>query len=160
MNRPNKALINSIHEDITTCQELLTLLKNEQKHLAERDFDSLDKLIDDKGRLLIKLDRNALTRTQWVAKYQANAQISPKEATDTFTELAKEHGLSDIWQQLQTLFKACQEANEVNGKTMVRSRSTHQRLFNILRGQNTSGQLYDGKGGKNKGLSSSSIGQA
>lgn len=160
MATANTLLAQGIEQDIANCQQLLDLLEQEQTLLADRDFDGLDKLIDQKSRLLIKLDRNALTRSQWVANYQANTKDSPKEAVDAFAEAAKKHGLAEHWFQLQALFKTCHETNEVNGKMMVRNRSTHQRLLNILRGQNNSGQLYNGKGTKHQGLSSSTLGQA
>ncbi|BCD99259.1 flagella synthesis protein FlgN [Marinagarivorans cellulosilyticus] len=157
----NDRLAKSISNDINACQNLLALLEQEREHLKKREIDSLDALIEAKSKLLNQLHQSALTRTQWTSQYQSEAQQSTaSSAEQVFSQYAIENGLAEQWQKLQQLFKACQDANEVNGKVMMRSQSTHERLLNILRGQGNNSPLYNGKGAKHNQNSRGTLGEA
>ncbi|HEY7773210.1 MAG TPA: flagellar protein FlgN [Marinagarivorans sp.] len=157
----NERLAKSINNDIYACEKLLSLLEQEREHLAQRNIDELDPLIEAKSLLLNQLHQSAVARTQWSAQFQAQAQDRDDDLLEkSFSDFAQENGLAEQWQKLQGLFKACQAANEVNGKAMMRSQSTHERLLNILRGQGSSSSLYNDKGAKHNQNSRGTLGEA
>ena len=156
----NDRLAKSISNDINACQNLLALLEQEREHLKKREIESLDTIIEAKSKLLNQLHQSAFTRTQWTNQYQSEAQNGNASAEQSFSQYANENGLTEQWQKLQDLFKACQNANEVNGKVMMRSQSTHERLLNILRGQDNNSPLYNGKGTKHNQNARGTLGEA
>ncbi len=153
-------LLKSIERDISACNQLISLLEHEHTALIARDTETLESIINDKSTLLSQLNQSAMTRTQWVNHYKNSTQNSQDAMIHSFTELANETGLQEQWQHLQSLFKQCKAANDINGKTMARSQVTNERLLNILRGQHNTPHLYDGKGAKGNRSQGNTLGQA
>lgn len=153
-------LAKGITRDIDACEQLLTLLHQEQTLLKERQLESLEQLVNDKSQLLNQLHQSAVARSQWIAHFQREKPTADQETETAFSDIAEQLGLSDDWAKLKRLFKACQDANEVNGKTLARSHATHERLLNILRGQGDSQGLYTGKGAASKNNYGTRLGEA
>ncbi len=150
-----KILKRNIQVSTQCCENLLVMLKQEQVFLKTRDFDELDNLIAKKSELLKQLEQCALQREQWI---KTNAPT--EEITTAFTQWAKKNNLAEAWHAHQELFKACQYANEVNGKLMLRNQATHKQLLDILRGNQGSGALYTDKGTKNSSSNRNTLGEA
>lgn len=153
-------LAKGITHDINTCEQLLALLKEEQNLLKERKLDSLEQLVNEKSHLLNQLHHSAVSRAQWIAHFNREKPAANQETEAAFSEIAEQLGLSEDWAALKSLFKACQDANEINGKTLARSHATHERLLNILRGQGNDQTLYTGKGAASKSQSGTRLGEA
>lgn len=153
-------LAKGITRDIETCEQLLVFLAQEQTLLKERELESLEQLVNDKSQLLNQLHQSAVSRTQWIAHFNREKPNADQETEAAFSEIAEQLGLSEDWAKLKKLFKACQEANEVNGKTLARSQATHERLLNILRGQGNGQTLYTGKGAASKSNFGTRLGEA
>jgi flagella synthesis protein FlgN len=156
----NDRLAKSISQDIQACEHLRELLSKERELLKNREIDALDPLIEAKTKILNQLNQSAITRSQWTAHYQRESQQAEQDIAKVFIQYAKENGLAEQWRKLQSLFKECQMANEINGKTLMRSQSTHERLLSILRGQSVANNLYTDKGAKRNSASGSALGKA
>ena len=165
-----KILKRNIQVSTQCCENLLQMLQQEQVFLKTRNFDELDILITKKSELLKQLEQCVVQREQWIksnkktsdkgAQEKNDAGSSAAEITASFALWAKKNNLADAWHNHQTLSKACQHANEVNGKLMLRNQATHKQLLDILRGNQGSGALYTGKGTKNPGPSRNTLGEA
>lgn len=132
-----------IQQDIKSCEILLQLLHAERDALKERQLDLLEDIIQNKAEHLLSLEKSANLRAQWLADPQAaSATLEQRWAT----LLAKQAPhLQPLWQKLRDLLQTCQSENEVNGKMLGRSQQTLNRVLGLLRGQDTSPNLYSGK---------------
>ena len=139
-------IADSIERDIATCEKLFNLLLHERDLLAERAFEPLDLIIQEKSDSLIQLEHSARQRQAWLIESGLNTQADPAAAFYTWLQENQQEHLSERWQRLKELLAQCQSANEVNGKIIHRGQATHQKLIGILRGQDQQTMLYTGKG--------------
>lgn len=143
----------SIESDITACQHLIHLLHHERDLLAERAFEPLDLIIQEKADWLKKLEHSARLRQACIEASGLPQQTDPNSAFVQWLTAHHQEHLSERWALLKDLLNQCKEANEVNGKLIHRSQATHQTLVGILRGQDHQTMLYTDKGiKKNTGL--------
>jgi flagellar biosynthesis protein FlgN len=136
----------SIENDITACEKLLQLLLHERDLLAERAFDPLDIMIQEKGSWLIKLEHSARQRQKWLVESGLDTHTDPVAAFQLWLEENNQQQLGARWQLLKEQLDLCKDANEVNGKLIHRGQATNQTLIGILRGQDHQTMLYTGKG--------------
>lgn len=146
-----------ITADISACERLLVLLEDENTALQERNLDTLQEIIEEKSIHLNHLEMSAKTRTQWMEGHQGDNL--DKEWQQLLAEF-KQPSLAQAWEKLKQLQNTCRERNEINGRILTRSQQTYGRLLNILRGQNTSADLYTQSGAKTNNTSSCSVGEA
>jgi flagellar biosynthesis protein FlgN len=136
----------SIESDIGACDKLIQLLHHERDLLAERAFETLELLIQEKSDWLKKLEHSSVQRQAWLLESGLNSHSDPAAAFQSWvTENNQEH-LGERWQLLKIRLDECKNANEVNGKLIYRGQATHQKLIGILRGQDHQTMLYTGKG--------------
>lgn len=157
---PLKQIADSIESDITACEQLIRLLHHERDLLAERAFEPLDLIIQEKADWLKKLEHSARLRQSCLETSGLMQTADPSAAfLQWLTEHHQEH-LSERWLRLKDLLNECQEANDVNGKLIHRGQATHQTLVGILRGQDHQTMLYTGKGIKKATGLAAPIGKA
>ncbi|HRH78673.1 MAG TPA: flagellar protein FlgN [Cellvibrionaceae bacterium] len=157
---PLKQIADSIESDITACEQLIRLLHHERDLLAERAFEPLDLIIQEKAAWLKKLEHSARLRQSCLETSGLTQTADPSAAfLQWLTEHNHEH-LSERWALLKHLLNECQEANDVNGKLIHRGQATHQTLVGILRGQDHQTMLYTGKGVKKATGLAAPIGKA
>ena len=150
-----KQLQQMISNDITACESLLALLDEEQSALKERNADRLAEIINEKTPHLELLEKNANTRNQWAAHHQNSASIWAENISSQFGE-----DIRRSWERFKTLMQNCKVKNEVNGKMIARNQKIFGRLLDILRGQNTSNNLYNQTGNASGGNRSQIVGEA
>lgn len=142
-----------ISQDIQACELLLSLLAQEQDALKNREPDALAEIIEAKIPPLSHLEQSAQVRASWL---QAAGQETTAEAWLKMLSNSEQLSLKENWYKLKTLMTECRLKNEVNGKLLVRNQQVFGRLLDLLRGQNTSANLYTASGAA-KGYSGSNI---
>ncbi|MEY4588453.1 MAG: hypothetical protein RL497_529 [Pseudomonadota bacterium] len=150
----------SIEHDIVACEKLFHLLVHERGLLAERAFELLDLIIQEKSDWLIKLEHSARQRHTWLVESGLNTQADPAAAFLKWLQENQHETLGERWEILKDQLAKCQDANEINGKLIHRGQATHQKLIGILRGQNHQTLLYTGKGIKKAAGYAEPIGKA
>ncbi len=153
-------LVSHINNDIKVCEKLLTLLKNEREYLKKRNFDELDKLIEDKAKALKHLENSANSRTNILTQYASNLSDNEEVRWQKLIEKFNSHDLLQSWVRLKQLIVDCKSENEINGKLMTRNEHTFNRLLDILRGQEKGPELYTGKGSKSGNGAKHQLGSA
>jgi flagellar biosynthesis protein FlgN len=154
------AIEQQIDQDIQSCQTLLQLLRHERTLLKDRDFDTLDKLMDEKTHWLARLEQSGQQRQAWIRATPWASSPDPAAAWNAWLQEIQQPNLSEKWQALKELLDACKSENDVNGKVIARGRQTYQRLVGILRGQDQQTLLYTGKGTSGNGYQAGPLGKA
>lgn len=153
-------IADSIERDIGACEKLIQLLHHERGLLAERAFETLDMVIQEKADWLKKLEHSARERQDWLVESGLNSHSDSAAAFQTWIKENHQEHLGERWQLLKTRLDECKDANEVNGKLISRGQATHQKLIGILRGQDHQTMLYTGKGLKKTTGHAAPIGKA
>lgn len=153
-------IADSIEQDIVACETLVQLLQHERKLLADRAYDTLDSIIQEKSAWLIKLEQSAKTRQSLLIDSGINSADDPAAAFMAWLESSGQQKLAGRWQLLKTRMEECKNANEINGKLIYRGQATHQKLIGILRGQDSQTMLYTDKGVKKNSGQPLPIGKA
>lgn len=153
-------IADSIENDINACETLIQLLHHERGLLAERAFETLDLVIQEKSDWLKKLEHSARERQAWLVESGLGTQTDPAAAFKSWLKDNQQELLEERWELLKTRLDECKNANEVNGKLIYRGQATHQKLIGILRGQDHQTMLYTGKGVKKATGQAAPIGKA
>ena len=133
----------------------------------KKDFDDLDtntkqaviqEIIQQKDQLLDGLAFHAKQREQALRALGLETNLAGWEKF--LLRDPSRLNLIPGWRALTEEFKACQEANEINGKMINRSRQTLTHLLNVMRGQVAAPSLYTQKGGTAHQTSSYSFAKA
>lgn len=131
----------ALEADNATSEVLETLLIKERQALEERDYDSFEKLLEEKDQLLKRLQINALNRTQFLHQsgFVNAAQL---------LEQAKAEApiVADLWQKLEKQWLVCQELNRINEQIVKRTEIVVRRSLDILRGQSNNTKVYGANG--------------
>ncbi len=140
-----RAIESLLQQDLQTVRELNELLLQEREALKGRDYQQQSHLIEEKNRRLNLLDANRQKRERLLSTLE---QPITKAAWEQLIKNAENPQLQQLWRSLQEAFAECQEANQVNGKMIGRSRQIFGRLLSIVRGQVETPELYNQKGGR------------
>lgn len=148
----------NVDHDIAACTTLLTLLKEEQEALKNREADKVDSLIDKKVPLLDRLEASSKLRQAWAAN--ANTASTEEGWANMLTELG-DSSIQTDWATLKQLYIDVRNQNEVNGKLLSRHQSTIKRLLDVMRG-NTSNtpNLYNSTGYASSSAQGNKVGEA
>lgn len=137
--------------DLENSEKLKETLQQERSTLQQHDQQALPALVEQKDKLLAKLDQSAKLRTQWLQ--QLGCELSSKGWKDLITR-QQDSKMLELWQALETSVTECRELNEINGRLIGRSQQSLTKLLNILRGNKAAPQLY-GSDGNTKNRSES-----
>jgi flagella synthesis protein FlgN len=131
----------SLQADTALTQQLQLLLETEREQLEQRNYERFEALLGDKQTLLTALETNATARREQLA---ARGIDSETEALRQLAEQAPT--IAADWHQLADLWRACQQANQINEQICLRTRSVVTRVLDLLHGQPGQGSTYDAKG--------------
>lgn len=148
---------NHLRQDISACQNLLTLLDSERQALKARNPEQLEEVIHNKTILLLHLEQSAKQRSQWVTQ-SAAGQKSESLWLGLLRKL--DPALENSWLEFRELLKTCQEQNEINGKLLARNQQVFDRLLAIVRGQQENSPLYTAKGSRGGAYNFQKLGEA
>ena len=155
----NIQVLRDMHaQDAAALSELKSLLDQERGMLEERKLQGMQELIAQKDQLLSNISFNAKQREQVLRAAGLTADLAGWEnflARDPNTAF-----LISEWKALSEQFIACQEANEINGRMINRSKQTLTHLLNLIRGQVAAPSLYTQKGATTNQNSSYTVAKA
>jgi flagella synthesis protein FlgN len=142
----------TLQHDLPVTSELLTLLERERKALENRDYTEFEKILNPKKQLLLQLEQHATLRQQLLQ------QAGFTDESTTIIELREQAPtVADAWQELATLWRSCQQLNEVNERIAKRTRMVVGQILDTIRGQNNQTRLYTSKGDAQTSASTRSI---
>ncbi len=123
---------------------LAALLEQEQESLARREVDSLVRVVAEKEKRLVDLDRLANER----ASLLQQAGYSPdRDGFLALLDADRTGRLRELWSNLESLLKRCRHQNQVNGKMLdIGQIQTRQMLALLLGRESSANELYDQNG--------------
>ena len=131
-------------QDSTAVNQLQALLLKERELLEQRQHHGLQDIVVLKDQLLATLTFNAKQREQLLRAAGLDTTLAGWE--QLLMREPSAHALIPSWQILTADFIACQQANEINGRMINRSKQTLTHLLNLIRGQVAMPSLYTQKG--------------
>ena len=138
-----------IHEDLSCSRKLLALMEQESAATQSRNFDILEKLVNEKNRLLIQIKHNADRRYQLLTTNGKKADEAQwLNFLNGLENAADNHALTDQWKEIQQNIENCQAINNINGKVIQRGIKCHEQLIRLMRGNNPKTGLYNAQGKK------------
>jgi len=140
---PDASLLQLLHEDLQTSQQLLALLDEEFAALQARDLHLLEKLLGSKQPLLAALSQNAQVRSQTLHSLGHSPDATGWNAY--LAGHAQAEDLDKASQQLEQQLEQCRQANLRNGRLINANQASVGSLLGILRGAETP-SLYDSRG--------------
>lgn len=146
-----------IQQDLATSRQLLALLEEETESTQTRNYDTLARLLGDKTPLLQQLQKNAQTRSEWLASL---GKVSDEKSWGQVLHQISNEDLSQQWQEVKATVEQCQRINNLNGKLINRGLTSHTRLLQIMRGNIHQSDLYDAKGSKHSAVQAYNVTQA
>lgn len=123
-------------QDTKLLNELLFLLSREQISLVDMDIDAIEAMLDEKGRLLQRINASAQVRYKALFK----AGFEPNEngmAAWVKTKSLLKH--MEAWQSFQKTLEQAKEMNRLNGQLISKHFSRNQQMLNQLQGSGGSG---------------------
>lgn len=135
-------------------QLLLELLQEEQQALTIRNFEYIEKNLDEKTSLIDTLQQLATQRSAIASTMQLESEA----------QLAKLCELEDAalwkhWQNNAAIWEQCQQQNTINAEIANRSQHVTTQLLNIMSGSGSS-ETYNQNGNKKKDGNSRSLANA
>ncbi|TVZ38528.1 flagella synthesis protein FlgN [Alteromonadaceae bacterium 2753L.S.0a.02] len=151
-----------LQSDIAACETLLDLLAAEREALTNREFETLDAIIEQKTEKLTVLEQSAILRSQWLQNFAQKQALSISEQKNLWETVMKDTtpNLKPTWEKLKTLQHKCKEENEINGKILAKNQKTFSRLLDIVRGQTAAPNLYSANGKSTTSGYSHKVGEA
>lgn len=147
-----------LEADVHACRALLELLASERDALKNRDQHLLESIIRTKADHLQHLEDSAQRRAHWAQALPAQGASAEEKWQHHMAQQAPE--VVHLWGNLKELLHSCRQENEINGKILARNQKTYARLMSILRGQTTSTNLYNAKGGRKPHMPGQPLGEA
>lgn len=123
---------------------LLAVLEAEADALLKRDLDGLEKLVEEKHRLMVGFDRFDADTRRLLADYDHAEGRSDIRGCINWCDDSGQ--LLRGWKALMDRVARCQQQNRVNGITLDSSRRHAQHALNILRGLPSAPDLYSAAG--------------
>lgn len=118
-------------QQLQNLTDLQSILEEEKRCLAEKDFSSFNEVLFNKQKSLQKI-----------------ATLDKQLTTEkSLQEIDKSDTLSALKENVQTLLETCQETNDVNGKLVQLSMKSNKHLMQLMtqaKGKNS--VTYDQKG--------------
>jgi flagellar biosynthesis/type III secretory pathway chaperone len=133
-----------LHAEFDCAGQLHTVLAAEAEALANRDVDSLERLVGDKHGLMQTFE--TLEHRKRLILEQAGFG-NAEQGVEDFIDWCDENGqLKHGWRLLLERVRRCQHQNRINGATLDSSRRHAQQALAVLRGQAVTTPLYNPTG--------------
>src|SRR5690606_22080863 len=147
------SLIPLLEQDATQLTSLEQILKEERAALESRDNSALQAAVERKAQTVQAVQNNAQTKSRLFAQH--GLPVSPQHIKAALTRLKRDYVLQR-WEQIQAQLEYCQSLNEINGRSVSRSRQSGGRLMDNLRGQDQQQKLYS-QNGRDNSLGSTNL---
>lgn len=127
-------------------ERLRAVLGDEHVALTTRDTAQLEKLTAAKQALLEELEQLGRTRQGVLAQAGVTLDRSGFETLLSRFSGSEGRELTEAWQAIQEVLRACQEQNRINGLVLDASHRATQQALGILLGQSNDANTYDAQG--------------
>jgi len=139
-------LVTSLAELDHNLTQLSETLRQEQKALAGKNFDEIEKLADEKTHLTQRIEQSEQTRLSVCA----DLNIKPDKASlgkwlRTQPKTAQQH-VAKLWKRITFLGEQCATQNQINGILVAHQQRHTQDALAILRGVVAEQDEYSEKG--------------
>lgn len=151
MNAPTSIQSVSFEQDAQLVSQLQALLSREQTNLVEVDIDAIETLLEEKSRLLQRINLVAKSRYEALA---ANGFESSEVGMTAWLKQQAKPVMNESWADFQKALSQAKEMNRLNGMLINKHFNRNQQLLNHLQGNSSAGAVY-GRNGQAKSQSSS-----
>jgi flagellar biosynthesis/type III secretory pathway chaperone len=121
-------------------QELFQLVTEEKTALENRDFETLEKLVQKKNVLVAQINLDQIPAIIDRGKVAQPKLAQVKQYCSNSPEL------KSSWNELMSLVGQCFHLNEVNAQLIELLTKSTKRTFNIIKGFDPDNNIYDAKG--------------
>ncbi|WP_097304698.1 flagella synthesis protein FlgN [Pseudomonas chlororaphis] len=136
-------LLQLITDDFAPAQQLLELLRTESLALHGRDMPLLEEILAQKQALIILLEQHGRKRSEILASLNLPVSRAGMEQLASHSSIGDQLlAQSDV---LTQMLADCQEANELNGRSIQVQQATTANQLKILTGGEPPA-LYDARG--------------
>ncbi|AVO60588.1 flagella synthesis protein FlgN [Pseudomonas chlororaphis] len=136
-------LLQLITDDFAPAQQLLELLRTESLALHGRDMPLLEEILAQKQALIILLEQHGRKRSEILASLNLPVSRTGLEQLASHSSIGDQLlAQSDV---LTQMLADCQEANELNGRSIQVQQATTANQLKILTGGEPPA-LYDARG--------------
>lgn len=137
-----------LEKQIELTRQLYEIVKKEYDILNSRITDALETYSVEKQPLIVQLDQ---LNQQWLALLEKETVSLHSDKIKLYLEdydSINGTALKTTWQNLVKAAKACQKANEVNGRIISLRYQATMHTLQILRGNNPDENIYNGQGAR------------
>ncbi len=141
-------LLDLMQREAGAVERLLECLRLEEKALAERDVDTIERLTTEKQEYLAALEAFATERERLLSNAGLTAD---RQGFESLLEQAGgSEALTVAWEALRENLAECQEQNLKNGQILEASRRFAGDVLGILLGEKEGTETYDRTGATNQ----------
>ncbi len=145
----DEVLYHTLEQEQLCIEQVISLLRVEQKAIIERDIKTIDHLLDKKLPLLSKLEQLDKQRQSFFEK-----QTGLPYNNTAFSLFIEQHSstiIRDIWFDVKAQLPECKKQNDVNGRLIAVKKNNTEQILQILLGRpvNTASPTYSHLGQTN-----------
>lgn len=141
---PNPA--DTLGDELAAGRTLLELLKSEQELLINADVDSLNRAIEEKGKLIARMAECAQRRHRSLAASGFEASETGMQNWLKGQKSVQAQTIQQSWTSLIELAQLAKELNRTNGMLIGQHMTRAQTALKVLQGAPEGGALYGPNG--------------
>ena len=139
MNTVGTCLLENLHEENLTINNLVKLIQHEQTLLINADIEAIKLIVDQKAQHIAKLAE--LSNKRYLTLATAGHQ-SDETGMQSWIDQHTAPAVNESWQSLLSQANTAKELNHTNGLLINTHLSRNQNTLNVLRGSNKTGNIY------------------
>ena len=157
MNNPQQALEHLLSQELATLAALKAILDEESTALLADNSESLEQITERKNTAIAAHATQQTQRIQWMAGTGIPSDVG---LTDAVAAAGSTPQLESLRTELTSLAEDCAALNRHNGGLIRRLQERTQGALNILRGNESQGDVYSLSGAKAPQGGSRTLGKA
>lgn len=139
-----EAVVASLDRAIADMQQLAESLLDELRAIESRDLDGLQRVVDDKQRLIAHLEAETAQQKHWVES--AGFSFTPKGIEQFIQGFDRNDRLGSRWSTLLDHTRRCDRLNRDNARSIERDRRRVAMTLRLLNGEDAGAATYDPRG--------------
>jgi flagellar biosynthesis protein FlgN len=144
MQALGNSLAQSLGDELVAANALLQLLKQEQAQLINANVDELDKVTEEKTKIVARMTELAQNRHRALAAAGFEASEAGMQTWTKSPTALPAAGKS--WNELLGIAQQAKELNRVNGLLIGQHMARNQKALNTLQGSPQGGTMYGPNG--------------
>lgn len=146
-------LLQAMENDLALATRLKALLQEEKSCLEKRQYPAYQSVVKTKTDLLVQLDQ---ADSQRKLIMESMGFVADRDGFGLFLKQVPGHWKDKfltLWESLSDTMNTCARLNKVNGKILLHSQNTIERLMVVILGQGNSPTIYQANGRRFSGAS-------